>query len=77
MPAAASDHDGPALELRIAQQLDRRVERIHVEMRDESGGWGRHGGGGVTPVTAPHSVPESENRLMADGENAIKSRARP
>ena len=43
--SAASDHDRKAGELRVAQELHRRVERIHVEMRDHSGGRARHGGG--------------------------------
>ena len=37
MPAAAADHHRLAAQLRIAQQLDRRVERVHVEMGDQRG----------------------------------------
>jgi len=34
--APATDHDGSAAQLRVAQELDRRIERVHVEMRDET-----------------------------------------
>ena len=34
--AAAADHHGLAAELRMAQELDGRIERIHVEMGDEA-----------------------------------------
>jgi hypothetical protein len=33
---SAADHDGLAAQFGIAQKLDGRVERIHVEMGDES-----------------------------------------
>jgi len=33
--AAAADHDRQPAQLRIAQQFDRRVERIHVEVSDQ------------------------------------------
>ena len=36
MPAAAADHHGLAAQLGIAQQLDRCVKRIHVQVRDMS-----------------------------------------
>ena len=35
--AAAADDDRPAAQLGIAQQLDRRVERVHVEVGDQPG----------------------------------------
>jgi len=38
MAAAAADHDGAAAQLGIAQQLDRREERVHVEVGDDAGG---------------------------------------
>ncbi len=33
---AAADDDGAAAQFRIAQELDRRIERVHVEMCDET-----------------------------------------
>ena len=38
MAAPAADDDRPSRELRIAQELDRRIEGVHVEMRDQAGG---------------------------------------
>jgi hypothetical protein len=35
--AAATDDDGPAAELGPAEKLDRRVERVHVDVEDVSG----------------------------------------
>ena len=40
-PSCAADHHRQALELRVAQPLDRRVERVHVEVGDAAG-FGRH-----------------------------------
>mmetsp|Transcript_6770 Transcript_6770/g.28501 ORF Transcript_6770/g.28501 Transcript_6770/m.28501 type:complete len:408 (+) Transcript_6770:2174-3397(+) len=40
----SADHHRFALELRIAQQLDGRVESVHVEVGDPAVGW-QHGGG--------------------------------
>jgi hypothetical protein len=34
MAPAAADDDRPAVEFRVAQQFDRRVERVHVEVGD-------------------------------------------
>jgi hypothetical protein len=34
MTAAAADHHRPASQFRIAQQFDRRVKSVHVEMGD-------------------------------------------
>ena len=36
MPAAAADHHRLPAQFGVAQQLDRRVERVHVEMGDEA-----------------------------------------
>ena len=41
--SAAADHDWQAAQLGIAQQLDRRVEGVHVEVRDEAPEFGGHG----------------------------------
>jgi hypothetical protein len=41
--APAADHHRQALELRVAQQLDGRVERVHVEVGDAAG-WCLHDG---------------------------------
>jgi hypothetical protein len=38
-PAPAADHHRQALELRVAQQLDGRVERVHVEVGDAASGF--------------------------------------
>jgi hypothetical protein len=43
---AAPDDDRPAAQLRIAQQFDRRIERVHVEMGDHAGRF-EHGGSSV------------------------------
>jgi len=40
--AAPADHHRLAAQLRIAQQLDAGIERVHVQMRDEAG-QGEHG----------------------------------
>ena len=49
--AAAADDDRAAAQLGIAQQLDRRIERVHVDVGDEPG----HGQGTVRAYspTAP------------------------
>ena len=39
--AAAADHHRAAAQLGPAQQLDRGVEGVHVEVRDQAGGRGR------------------------------------
>jgi len=36
-PAASADDEGPPAQMRVTQQLDRCVERIHIEMCDEAG----------------------------------------
>jgi hypothetical protein len=40
VPAAATDDDRAALELRVAQELDGRIERVHVQVRDQARGVG-------------------------------------
>jgi hypothetical protein len=44
VPPAAADHHRPAAQVGIAQQLDRRIERVHVEVGDQP-----RGGGHVRP----------------------------
>jgi hypothetical protein len=39
-PPPAADNERLAAELRVAQQLDRRIERVHVEVGDEAGSHG-------------------------------------
>jgi len=41
VPAAYDDR--LAAQFRIAQQLDRRKERVHVEVGDNAGRWRSHG----------------------------------
>ena len=36
VPASTANDDGPTPQLRVAQQLDRRIERVHVKMRDQA-----------------------------------------
>jgi hypothetical protein len=43
MPAAAADHDGLPFQFRIPKQLDRRIERVHVQMGNEAAGYRWHG----------------------------------
>ena len=40
VPAAAADDHGLTPQLGIAEELDRRVKRVHVEMRDQAAGHG-------------------------------------
>lgn len=58
MVAAAADHHWQAFQLGIAQQFDRCIERIHVEMRD-------------TPLEYAHgpvTMPETADRLRSLGD---------
>ena len=43
LAAPAADHHRQALELRVAQQFDRCVEGVHVEVGDAANRCGRHG----------------------------------
>jgi len=43
LAAPATDHHGQPLELRIAQQLDRRIKRIHVQVRNAAHRWEQRG----------------------------------
>ena len=74
VPAATTDDDRPADELRIAQQLDRRVEGVHVEMRDQSGGLGRQGRHGVGCADTDSLATRTRFRLCSHGAVGIKLR---
>lgn len=57
-PASAAYDQRQALELRIAQQLDRREKGIHVEVGDAAGqGGGAHRGIVARPPASPRSRP--------------------
>ena len=63
---AAADHHGLAAQLRVAQELDRRVERIHVEVRDAARAVD-HGepvvGAGCATATANIATSSAEHAL--------------
>ena len=42
VPPPAADHDRLAAQVGVAQQLDGRVERVHVEVGNEALGWHGH-----------------------------------
>ena len=68
MPPAAADHHRLAAQLRIAQQLDRRVERVHVEVGDDA--YGTHAIGSLPAASLQCSAAglwsASDARLTED-----------
>ena len=74
MATAAADDDGFAAQLGIAQELDRRVERIHVEMCDERFAGGHRSIGRAFILTRHRDIVQplivADRRSCPDGRRA-------